>query len=220
MAPQAGATALRPLAASSVHSSRLVGARRGRPTAHEGVATATTFLPSFPVRRGVSRRPPARPTTTRAALFSLPLSLSLSVSFSPTRRPIPAIPAPPFNVRFSFFSLPRPSLIFPRLRTTGFCELPAFAGVGRPRRARDVRVPRSRRSVTPCAELCYRATTTRPASDARLEYGIGLTTRQRRVASHRYGDAGGRKEGRAAMQRGAGTYVLAACCRRPGARGC
>jgi len=104
MAPQASTTALRPLAASW-----LVGACRDRPTAHEGVATATTFLPSFPVRRGVSRRPPARPTTTHAALFSLPLSLSLSISFSPPV-PIPATPAPSFTGHFSFFSFP---LIFP-----------------------------------------------------------------------------------------------------------
>lgn len=163
MAPQAGATALRPLAAS-----RLVGACRGRPTAHEGVATATTFLPSFPVRRGVSRRPPARPTTTRVALFSLPLSLSLSISFSPPI-PNPVIPAPSFTVNFSFF-FPAVGASFPT--PSRFSELPAFAGVAE-HVARATSVCRDRGGVLPLARtLCYRATT-RPASRVRLEYGPG-----------------------------------------------
>lgn len=62
-----------------------------------------------PVRRGVSRRPPARPTTTRAALFSLPLSLSLSLSVTlsiclfPSRpRCIPSRSRSSY-IRFSFF---------------------------------------------------------------------------------------------------------------------
>lgn len=101
---------------------------RGRPTVHEGVATVTTFLPSFPVRRGMSRRPPARTTTTDVALFFLPLSLYLSLSSLPSSLP--------------FFS-----------RVTA-----GIYGGHRPRsRALCIR-QRKQISVVLLPELCYRAT--------------------------------------------------------------
>lgn len=108
-------------------AARRVAALRSVPRPADGArgrsdGNHVSTLVSFPVRRGVSRRPPARPTTTRAALFSLPLSLSLSISFSPPA-PIPIIPAPPFTANFSFFftpvgssSHPRPLLVFANCR--------------------------------------------------------------------------------------------------------
>lgn len=151
-----------------------------------------------------------------SCFLSLFLYLSLFLSLLPP--PVPVVPAPPFTVTFFiFFSL------LPCLSSSshsGFCKTRRHTrGGGQPRSAREIR---DRGGVlSRRAELCYRATT-HPASRVRLEYGLPPVLRvagERGPASHRYGDAGERKEGRAAMQRGAGTYVLAACCRRPGARG-
>lgn len=123
MAPQAGATALKLVA------SRLVEACRGRPTAHEGVATATTFLfyPRFQsvvvclVGRRLVRQP-------RALLCFLSLSLYLSLSLF-LLPPHPHHPRPAvYRAFFIFFPSHWFSLSF--LRTAG------IHGGGRPRHAR------------------------------------------------------------------------------------
>lgn len=81
----------------------------------------------------------------RCSVFSPSLSISLCLSFSPPASPSPPSPAPPFYRAFFIFFLPvgfpPPSFTF--LRTAG------ISGGGRPRRARDVRVPRSWRSCYP-----------------------------------------------------------------------